>query len=208
MRLFTVSWLVAAGVGALAAQQYFPPGVLDTTPQGHELKAGWYGKQLKALHEPSLWELSRNDPKVEAYRFLWLRSLHHPVAVRLVVRQGGSGWMHVRMTSGQSGYETGRIIRYGVSWLTKSKTQSLVAALAAADFWNLPTLVGVNEARPGLDGTVGIGLGGAQWVVEGVKDGRYHVVDRWSPGSEDPVREIGMLSLKLGRFRVRPSDVY
>jgi len=44
--------------------------------------------------------------------------------------------------------------------------------------------------------------------VEGVKNGQYHVVDRWSPDTADPVREIGLLSLKLGRFRIRPGDVY
>jgi hypothetical protein len=188
----------------LPAQQYFPRGVLGATPQEHDFKASWYAKELRALHEPSLWELSQ-DPNVEAYRFLWLRSFHHPIAVRLVLRASGSGWMHVRMTSGQGGYEPGRIIRYGVSWLTKSKTQSLLSALAAARFWNLPTLAGTNA---GPDGVQWIGTDGAQWIVEGVKNGQYHVVDRWSPDTADPVREIGLLSLKLGRFRIRPGDVY
>ncbi len=207
MRLFTFLCLLLAGAGELPAQQYFPPGVLGTTPQEHDFKASWYAKQLKALHEPSLWELSQ-DPMAEAYRFLWLRTLDHPIAVRLVLRASGSGRMHFRMTSGQGGYEPGRIIRYGVSWLTKAKTQSLLEALAAADFWNLPTLAGVNETPPGPDGTVRIGLDGAQWIVEGVKNGQYHIVDRWSPETGDPVRAIGMLSLKMGRFRIRPGNVY
>jgi hypothetical protein len=207
MRLFTVLCLLIAGVGLLPAQQYFPPGVLDTTPQGHDFKASWYAKQLKALHEPSLWELSQ-DPKAEAYRFLWLRSFDHPIAVRLVVRAGGSGWMHVRMTSGQGGYEPRRIIRYGVFWLTKAKTQSFLEALAASDFWNSPTLAGANETPPGPDGTVWIGLDGAQWIVEGVKNGQYHVVERWSPQTGDTVRAIGLLALKLGRFRIRAGNVY
>jgi len=208
MRLSTVLFLLLAGVGALPAQQYFPPGVLGATTQEHDFKANWYAKELKALHEPSLWELSHNDPNVEAYRFLWLRTFDHPIAARLVVRASGSGWMHARMTSGQGGYAPGRIIRWGVSWLTKAKTQSLLEALAAADFWNLPTLAGVNETPPGPDGTVEIGADGAQWIVEGVKNGQYHVVDRWSPETADPVREIGLLSLKLGRFRIRSGNVY
>jgi hypothetical protein len=204
MRLSTVLCLLIAGVGTLHAQQYFPPGVLGTTTQEHDFKANWYAKELKALHEPSLWELSQ-DPNVEAYRFLWVRTFDHPIAARLVVRASGSGWMHARMTSGQGGYKPGRIIRWGVSWLTKAKTQSLLQALAAADFWNLPTLAGPNA---GPDGVQRIGVDGAQWIVEGVKNGQYHVVDRWSPETGDPVREIGMLSLKLGRFRIRSGGVY
>jgi hypothetical protein len=109
MRLITVFCLLTAAVVALPAQQYFPPGVLDTTPEDHDSKAKWYAVHLKALHEPSLWELSQN-PNVEAYRFLWVRTFDHPIAVRLVVRASGSGWMHVRMTSGHGGYEPGRII--------------------------------------------------------------------------------------------------
>ena len=205
MRLSTVLFLLLAGVGALPAQQYFPPGVLGATTQEHDFKANWYAKELKALHEPSLWELSHNDPNVEAYRFLWLRTFDHPIAARLVVRASGSGWMHARMTSGQGGHEPGRIIRWGVSWLTRAKTQSLLEALAAADFWNLPTLARLN-ADP--DGVQRIGVDGARWIVEGVKNGQYHVVDRWSPDTADPVREIGLLSLKLGRFRIRSGGVY
>jgi len=51
-------------------------------------------------------------------------------------------------------------------------------------------------------------LGGAQWIVEGVKNGKYPIVDRWSPETADPVRTIGLLSLKLGRARIRSARVY
>jgi hypothetical protein len=199
-RFFILCVLIVAA-RALPAQQYFPPGVLDSAPQGqgHGTKASWYAMHLKALHEPSLWEMAQ-DPKAEAHRFLWLRSFHHPIAVRLVVRSSGSGWMHTRMTSGKGGYGPGRIIHSGVFWLTKTKTQSFLAAMDGLSFWNLPTLPVADERRVGLDG--------AQWIVEGVKDGQYHVVDRFSPGPANPVREIGMLALKLGRMKIRSAEVY
>lgn len=200
MRLSTVLWLLALSAGALRAQEYFPPGVLGRTAQEHEFLANRYSRYLKALHEPSLWELSRRDPKVEVYRFLWLRSSHHPISVRLVVRASGSGWIHSNMTSGQGGHEPGRILRYSVSWLTKGKTRSFLDELQSADFWNLPALPAVVDTGSALDG--------AQWIVEGVKDGRYQVIDRRSPGSADPVRALGRLALKLGRFRLRPGEVY
>jgi hypothetical protein len=192
------SLLIVAG-SVLPAQQYFPPGVFETASQGQDSKANWYAKHLRALHEPSLFELSK-DSRVEAYRFLWLRFSHHPIAVRIVVRSSGSGWIRVRMTSGQGGSEPRRIIRYGVSWLTRRKTQSFLAALQSADFWNLDTL-------PAGNGGIG-GPGGAEWIVEGVQNGHYHVIERHSPDATDPVRAIGVLALTLGRFRIRPGEVY
>jgi hypothetical protein len=157
--------------GTLSAQQYFPAGVLDKDRQADQFKANWYSKQLKALREPSLWELSRQDPKAEAYRFLWLRSHHHPIAVRLVVRANGSGWINSRETRGQGSDLSGGsgINRYGVSWLRKSRTQSLLADVGNAGFWNLPTL---------LDPAPPAHVDGARWIVEGVRNGEYHVVDR------------------------------
>ena len=108
--------------------------------------------------------------------------------------------MHVRMTSGKGGNNPGRMVRYGVSWLTKTKTQSFLAALENMNFWELRTLPVANDDIVGLDG--------AQWIVEGVKNGQYHVIDRFSPDTKDPVRAIGLLALKLGRLRIRSGDVY
>jgi len=186
-----VIWLLLL-TAALPAQTYFPPGVLDSQSQH-------YSEFLKALHEPSLWELSQRDPKAEAYRFFWLRAFDHPVAIRLVVRTGGSGWVNLRVTSGQGGYAHGRISRYSVSWATKAKTQSWIAAFDQAGFWRLPT-------QPPDDDV--IRLDGAQWIFEAVKNGQYHVVDRWSPDPGDPVRDLGLSGLRLTRLRLRPREIY
>jgi hypothetical protein len=109
----------------------------------------------------------------------------------------GSGWLDSRTTGGKGG-APGRILRYGRSWLTRGKTQSLRSALEHAGFWNLPSIEPTTDVR----------LDGAQWVFEGVHGGKYHVVDRWSPDRGDPLRDAGLLALKVGRFRIRANDVY
>jgi hypothetical protein len=190
----TLARLMLLFPAVLTAQQYFPPGLLD--PQ----KVDRYSRQLKAMREPSLYELSQQDPNAKVYRFLWLRSFHHPIAIRLVVRKNGSGWINVRMTTGNGWSEPGRISRYGVSWLTKGKTQALLNAYEGAGFWNLTTL-------PETTSTV-VQNDGAQWIIEGVRAGKYHVIERWSPQTGDPVHAIGTLALKLARFRIRPSEMY
>ncbi len=190
-----LAWVVALSSLAgrlLPAQDYFPPGSLDKTPQGHELKAAWFSKQLKAMREPSLWELSKKDPKAEVYRFLWLRAADHPVAIRVVVRAGGSAWLNSRMTTGKGASDPGHITRYSVSWLRKKLTQEFLDETVKVGFQSMPTLSAQNDATAGM--------GGSEWIVEGIKDGQYHVVVRHSPDVADPVREIGLLALKLGRF--------
>ncbi len=58
MRWFAL--LLAPAV--LLGQQYFPPGTVANDAA--------CSRQLKALHEPSLRELSQRDPHAEVYRFL------------------------------------------------------------------------------------------------------------------------------------------
>lgn len=57
------------------------------------------------------------------------------------------------------------------------------------------------------DGTIRIdGDDGAQWIVEGVRSKRYHVIDRWSP--KDNYRLACLYLLKLSRIRVNDADIY
>ncbi len=52
-------------------------------------------------------------------------------------------------------------------------------------------------------------LDGAQWIIEMVKDGRYHVVDRLSPRDDDAVHAIGItLMIHLAHFKLLYQDVY
>ena len=177
---------------ALLAQQYFPAGVLSSDSR--------YSKHLRALREPSLWELSQKDPNAEVYRFLWLRSFHHPIVIRVVVHANGSGRINSRMTSGKGGAEPGGIRHYSTSWLRKARTQEWLASFESAGFWNQPTLLPDAKDMAQADG--------AEWIFEGVRNGKYHVIDRHSPAAGDPVRAIGILGLKLARFKIRPAEIY
>lgn len=48
---------------------------------------------------------------------------------------------------------------------------------------------------------------GAQWIIEGVKDGKYHLVDRWSP-KDGQVRELGLMLLDMANLKIPAKDVY
>jgi len=181
----------------IAPDQYFPPGVLACDDQQEAFLTNWYSKALRALGEPTLWALSRDDSRAMVYRFLWLRSFHHPVSVRLVLKPDLTGVVISKSTGGAGGYDPGALIRNESASVGRRGTTLLLARLGQAHFWELPPRNG-----PG-------GVDGAQWVLEGVENGRYHVVDRWSPGETDAVYTLGMtFLLDLADMRIDPKEVY
>ena len=191
-----------------ARVDYFPPGTLDDTPESSLSKEQWYSKHLKALKEPSLWELSKTQ-KSETYRFLWLRTFHHPISVRLDVNPNGTSMLTTKTTSGQGGYEPGTLVVNKKRALTKEQTDWFLDRIAELGFWGLPAFEKPHEGiGPNGEKTVEIGLDGAQWILEGIKDGKYQVTDRWSPNT-GPVRTLGIIMvIDLAKLKLLYEDVY
>jgi hypothetical protein len=155
----------------------------------------WYSKQLRAMNESSLLDIS--DDGTEVYRFLWLRTFHHPVSVRLERDRYFAQLVSIEL-NGAGGYEPGTVWRTDNISVSDEQWVEFILLLNKATFWNQET-----HRRDDA------GLDGSQWVLEGVKDGRYHVVDRWSPVSGD-YREACLYLLKLsGRDgNVLKDDLY
>ena len=70
---------LALAASSTFAQTFFPPGALPDT------SAIRYTQFLRALHEPSLFELASRDPNAEAYRLLWLRDNDRPASIRFAI---------------------------------------------------------------------------------------------------------------------------
>jgi len=158
-----------------------------------------YAKYLEALHEPSLSELSKSQ-KTQTYRFLWLRSFHHPVSVRLDIKADGSSTLTTKVSSGQGGYEPGKLIQDSIRTIKKEQTDWFLGRIEEMKFWSLPTEGSQEENVIGVDG--------AEWILEGVEDSKYHLVDRWSP-EKGAVRALGIIMLiDLARLKLLYQDVY
>jgi hypothetical protein len=184
--------------GSSVGQQYFPDGVFEQQKKANDFVVGWYSEQLKALVEPSLWETSKNA-KEQAYRFLWLRSFHHPVVVRLSVNSDGTGTLVTKVANGQGGYKAGKLIENRTTQLSKQEVQGFLDRVEELKYWELPT----REEKTNV-----IGVDGAQWVVEGVRNGTYKVVDRWSP-EKGPIRNLGlMMTIDLAGMKLLYQEVY
>lgn len=177
--------------------QYFPLGVLGCDEWTDQFQRRWYSKHLRALREPSLFALSRSDPRAKVYRFLWLRSFHHPVSVRLVIDDDLTGVLFVKIANGAGGYEPGTLIYDERVPIGKHGPSLLLARVLTIHFWEMAT-----RGSPG-------GADGAQWIVEAVADGRYQLVGRSSPGESDPVHILGMTFLAdLADMRIDPKVLY
>jgi len=194
--LFTTLLFFFAIANPRGRGQDFPKGVLGDTPDSDQFKARWYSNDLHALQEPSLLTLAKH-PSAEAYRFLWLRTFHHPVAIRIDIRSDGTAVLIQKTASGASGFNAGALFESSARLLSREQTQALLARLNNAGFWDLPSQV---HDQTGTDGS--------QWVIEGVKEGKYHLVDRWSPHI-GPVYGLGIYFLTdLAKMDIPKQEMY
>ena len=156
----------------------------------------WYGAHLSALGERIFCQKSEPGPAV--YRLTWLPSFDHSIVVRIEQRAKGYR-LEAKAESGAGGYEPGHLARDTVRSLSAAERDAFEHLLQESNFWHLPTVPPPN-GRMGLDG--------AQWVLEGIADGRYHVVDRWSPEQDGPDTKYRQLAeWMLAESRLVPAKL-
>ena len=174
-----------------------PSGILSPRPPLDSFLVGWYSRQLTALRETRLpVSCAASD---EVYRFLWLRSFHHPVAIRVYSLSTGRSVV-TSEADGAGGYEPGSLVRRDSATLSARDWHGLVEAIDEAELWS----------RPATDSTVS-GLDGAEWIIEGCRHGRYQLVQRWSPkdtGASAFMRTLGVSLLRLGHLDIPTSELY
>jgi hypothetical protein len=141
----------------------------------------WYSEHLTVMEEPSLTCGALED--IETYRFLWLRSFHNPIVVR-IFRRGDVYGLQAAILDGAGGYEPGHVSRRVTKELSRDQWRTVIGRLAEVQLWQMPTR---DNKIPGNDG--------ARWVVEARFDGRYHIVDRWN--GTDGLESVGRLFLDL-----------
>lgn len=142
-----------------------------------------YSTNLKALDEPIL-----NDsfPK-SIYRFTYLRTINNPIVIGLE-NNNDSVRIYWKRTNGAGGYYPGKIIEDNTKDLSIEDWKKVEAKIDSINFWSLPTLK-----------TDVLGFDGSQWILEGRKFGKYHVVDRWCGREIAPVCKLlmGLTDLRI-----------
>lgn len=172
---------------------YFPSDALNSYEPKDDLIGTWYGKSLEAMNEESL--LKSANENTEIYRFFWLRAFHPPVFVRIEKSEKGVKLFSKELDSTGSA-EPGSVLRSIEISLKDEDFCKFLNLIDDANFWQMTT-----PSNMGRDG--------ASWVLEGVSENRYHIVDRWSPRDGD-FREACIFLLKLSGRNVDElkSDLY
>jgi hypothetical protein len=178
--------------------RYFPVGVFANGGLDGSDRARWYARQLRGLQEPSL---SENPPPVAetVYRFTWLRTFDHPIAVRITVHANGTGTLTAKMADGAGGYEPGKLIANSNREIGVEEVRHLLTLIDAMGFW---------QVSPEPPPPMAFNVDGAQWILEGRTPSIYHVIDRWSP-RKGPFRRLGLyLAISLAGLDVPKSRIY
>ena len=155
----------------------------------------WYSKHLIAMGEPLL-----PDGPGEVYRFLWLRSFHEPIMTRITCDPQGCHLVGIRL-DGNGGYEPGEVTERKERRLSDQETTRFRRLLNNVQFWREQPM-----PRDGL-----VHLDGAQWIIEGRREGRYHIWNVWSPrptGLYADFRELCLELLRLSGLTIESSDIY
>ena len=133
----------------------------------------WYSEELFALDEEALY-----DSEDEVYRFSYFPAFSNSIVVRINIKDDGTAEINYKVGNGSAGAHSGGILKSETAELNKNETQEFIDLLSSNTYWNLPREI----ERLGLDGH--------EIVIEGIKDGEYHIVDRWVPEKDDPLYNI------------------
>src|SRR5687768_5304263 len=175
-----------------AASDYFSRVALSDNEWGNQFRIDWYSKHLRAMNEDALTSLNEG----ENYRFLWLRSFHHPIAVH-VYRSSSKPFLIAKQLDGAGGYEPGILEINYARPLAKNEWKQFMTHLEIARYWQMPT---ADES---------VSIDGAQWILEGYREGRYHVVDRQSPTTGNYREACLYLLTTSGLLKeIPPEEVY
>lgn len=131
----------------------------------------FFSAKLKSMEED---DLKQNSGEV--YRFTCTPSFYNPYVIRIDVNSSGDGvltYKECEFTEFTLDYsnDNGKLVENETKALTKSQVNAFLELVNKSNFWNMQVL----DFRIGADGEGNI--------IEGVKDGNYHIAYRWTPES-------------------------
>ena len=145
------------------------------------------------------------NPEAEIYRIFIVPTFYHALSIR--VEKSGSGYLLVaKRLSGQGDYGWGTLKDEKKRRLSEREWQTFLNLLNETSFWSMPAgqdrefepPEGVEAAICCMDST--------SWILEGMRRGKYHVVDRYCPELKG-VKEIGLHMVKLTKWKIKESDL-
>ena len=191
--ILLVSALWCATASAFADDSYFP---IKTKSGGEGVTAfesKWYGKSLERMNEPRLPGFAK-DVNADIYRIMILPTWGSPIVVR-VQRHGELYSLSARRLDGQGGYDPGKLVEAKDIELGADDSKSLAVLIQNLNFFQLSTENDIYVHD------------GDEWIIEGVSQGKYHVVQRWCAPSYNPEKRKLTAFLALCKFLLDKSTL-
>jgi len=163
-----------------------------------------YGNALDAMGEGTLWA----DSDRESYRFLWMRSFHEPVMVR-VDRTREGDFVTAKTLDGAGGYAPGCVNRDVHRRLSTEEIEGLLARYRTVFATPLPAS-SPDRIPVDANGQISINLDGAHWVFEKAGQSVRIIRDLWSPSEPQlsAYRELCLYMVRLSGFDIPEKDIY
>src|ERR1019366_1476138 len=160
---------------------------------GYPIESAGYVKLLERMNESQLSDFAK-DIDAEVYRLMILPTWGNPIAIR-VQRKGDLYTLASRRLDGQAGYKTGSLVESKDVALSAEDSRALADLIQDLGFFQMSTDDGVH------------GFDGEGWILEGVSQGKYHPILRWSPTFENPKKRGLVAFLALCKFFVDKSNL-
>ena len=148
----------------------------------------WYSSVLYGLDEKPLWP---PKPQQVIYRFTWMRSFHDQVSITMDVQRQGDAQLRLHVYRGAL-----QQLETSTQTLSKQQVGWVVSLIEGTNFWKMTT---EGEGPQGMDG--------AEWVLEGVRGGQYHIVTRWN-ASRTPFGKALLELLQLSNYNPPKNEIY
>lgn len=170
-------------------EPYFPKHVFyRKDPEQSDDWAKMYSEHLSILREPSLWASSKRDRSVSGYRVLWYTGSTRvePLCVR-VQRRGDQISLRLSQHACEKDGRPGKLSIEREIQISEAQWKRIVALVEESKFWTAP--VGVKEQLGFTDGDL--------VLIEGVRDGKYHVISRLVFTAREPYKDLCRLLIEL-----------
>lgn len=138
----------------------------------------WYSKHLFTLKEPILF--NKINSRENIIRFTHLGTWSNPFSYR-IEKVDDKFLLIYKRTNGLGGYETGTLVKNKTREISSKKWNEILEKIKQINVWNIPT----NETRMYTDGE--------EWILEILIDGKYHLIVRTSPDSNENEKEFVQL---------------
>ena len=134
------------------------------------------------------------EGKAVVYRFTILPTWGNPIAVR-ARKEANTFTLSARRLDGEGGYDPGKLVEQKEVELTEVESMALESLIKELKFFRMST----DDETYGKDGD--------EWILEGVAEGKYHVVQRWCAAKYDPKKRGLEPFLALCKFLVDKSTL-